>query len=141
MPSLEYRTTSGVGSVPAFDAAPSLEIVAHLHPVGLRCVILGASPESLARAELLAFAGARVDLIDPVRTDDVEAMLARTATATGSVRFVPRRWLPGDCVAASVVVSALNDIRMNAKVAEDARRSGSLLEIIGEPNHSTIRIA
>src|SRR4051794_32598193 len=95
---------------------------AAVYPVGLRLqgrrvVVVGGGQVAHRRVAGLLDAGARVTVVSPEVTPALEAVVT-----PGSLRWVRRRYEPGDLDGAWYAVAATDDSAVNAAVGEEAER-------------------
>ncbi|WP_046868943.1 siroheme synthase CysG [Microvirga massiliensis] len=94
-----------------------------------RVVIAGGGAAAAWKAELLAAAGAKVD----VYAVDATAELQALAAATLAITLIARPWRSADLVGVTVAV-AETDGEEAARFAEEARRRGALVNVIDQPD-------
>ncbi len=95
-----------------------------LNVAGRRCVVVGAGPVGLRKAEALRRAGADVALIDP----DPPPPPAREGIAP-----LRRRYDKDHLAGALLVLACTNDAALNARIAADARAAGALVNAADQP--------
>ena len=99
-----------------------------VRPNGRRAVIVGGGDVALRKAETLAAAGFQLVVVAPA----IDAALrASLEAADGSI--VERAYAAGDLDGALLAIAATNDDATNARVVDDARRSGILACDAGSP--------
>jgi uroporphyrin-III C-methyltransferase/precorrin-2 dehydrogenase/sirohydrochlorin ferrochelatase len=95
----------------------------------LRVVIAGGGAAAAWKAELLAAAGAKVD----VYAIDAAAELQALAAATPATTLIVRPWRSADLVGAAVAVGEFKGEEA-ARFSEEARRRGALVNVIDQPD-------
>jgi uroporphyrin-III C-methyltransferase/precorrin-2 dehydrogenase/sirohydrochlorin ferrochelatase len=97
---------------------------------GRRAVVAGASAAAGWKAELLAAAGARVDVYAP---DPSAALLAVAGNIAGVVNIHARPWAADDFAQAAIAVGACDDDDEAACFAAAARAAGVPVNVIDRP--------
>jgi len=95
-----------------------------------KCVVVGGGEVALRKVKALVEHGARVEVVSP----DLCAELDRMAE-DGEVHVLRRDYAEGDLAGAVLVVAATNDGDLNAKVAEEAKTAGALINAVDDPEH------
>jgi uroporphyrin-III C-methyltransferase/precorrin-2 dehydrogenase/sirohydrochlorin ferrochelatase len=118
---------------PSEAQAPRMEALARL-PVfyaltGKRTVIAGGSAAAAWKAELLAAAGARVDVF----AADAGEEMAGLASNTAGIILHPRAIQPGDFAGAAMAIGAFEDDTQAADFARQARLAGVPVNVIDKP--------
>jgi len=118
----EIRTSrmSPLSRLPAFFA---LE--------GKKCVVAGSGSAAVWKAELLAAAGARVDVFAPEPQADMRALAA--APPAGAVIVHERLWRPDDFAEAAIAVAECSNDAEAAQFAAAARAAGVPANVIDRP--------
>lgn len=103
------------------------------YPVNLdiankRCVIVGGGDVSLRKVESLLSSGAKVTVISPELNDGLKELLKN-----GEIAHVQRIFQAGDTQGASLVIGATDDERVNESVFREASESGTLVNIVDDP--------
>jgi uroporphyrin-III C-methyltransferase/precorrin-2 dehydrogenase/sirohydrochlorin ferrochelatase len=111
---------------------PRMEPLARL-PVffalaGKRAVVVGNSAAVAWKAELLAAAGAQVDLYADDPSEELRALVAETP----SIRLVPRAWQADDFPGAAIAIGGCEDEEA-ARFAQAARAAGVPVNVIDKP--------
>ncbi|MCL8208219.1 MAG: bifunctional precorrin-2 dehydrogenase/sirohydrochlorin ferrochelatase [Actinomycetia bacterium] len=96
---------------------------------GRAVVVVGGGAEAEAKVRRLLPLGARVSVVSPVATPAL-----REWAREGLVRWVRRRYRPGDLAGARVVFVA--DPRMAPAVVQDARHGGVLVNVVDDAQQS-----
>ncbi len=111
--------------------APLARLPAFFALENKRAIVGGGSAAAAWKAELLAAAGARVEVFTPVAG---EAMLALAdAPPRGAVALHDRAWLPTDFAGAAIAVADCADNDEAAEFAAAARRAGVPVNVIDRP--------
>jgi len=118
---------------PSETRAPRMEALARL-PVfyaltDKRTVIAGGSAAAAWKAELLAAAGAKVDVF----AEGVSEELAELALNTPRIILHPRAIQPSDFAGAAMAIGAFEDDTQAASFAQHARRAGVPVNVIDKP--------
>lgn len=118
---------------PSEAQPPRMEALARL-PVfyaltGKRTVIAGGSAAAAWKAELLAAAGANVDVF----AADVSEEVAELASNTASITIHSRAMEPADLDRAAMAIGAFEDDAQAASFAAMARRAGVPVNVIDRP--------
>jgi uroporphyrin-III C-methyltransferase/precorrin-2 dehydrogenase/sirohydrochlorin ferrochelatase len=92
---------------------------------GRRAVVAGGSAAAAWKAELLAAAGARVDVNAAVASDEMRAL--------GDIALHARCWEAGDLAGAAIAVGAFEDETEAARFAAAARAVGVPVNVIDRP--------
>jgi len=95
---------------------------------GQRCVVVGGGEIATHKARGLLEHGARVTIISPDLSPELEALAGE-----GRVEVVRRTYRPGDLAGAFLVVSATDDRSVNEIVAEEAFSAGTLVNCVDDP--------
>jgi len=95
---------------------------------GKRAVVAGGGQAATWKAELLAAAGARVDVFAVEPSEDLRALAA--APPAGEVIIHPRSWMPADCAGAALAVAECADDAEAAAFAAAARAAGVPVNVI-----------
>ena len=101
---------------------------------GRRVVVAGADDGPVWKAELLAAAGAHVDVFTTARSADLDALCH--SPPAGSVRIIEREWQADDLDGAALAVGALAGDAAQVFVAA-ARQHGVPVNIVDMPDIST----
>lgn len=101
---------------------------------GKRAVIAGGTAAAAWKAELLAAAGAAVEIYAAEACPEMQALLERGA-ASGSLRRHRRSWTPGDLAGAAVSVADAADEAEARGFFEAARAAGVPVNVIDKPSY------
>ena len=98
---------------------------------GRRVLLAGGSDAAAWKTELLSAAGARVDVLAEVISNELAAVAA--APPDGPVRLIPRRWTVADLAGATLAVGALEDDAEAEAFARAARAAGVPVNVVDKP--------
>jgi uroporphyrin-III C-methyltransferase / precorrin-2 dehydrogenase / sirohydrochlorin ferrochelatase len=110
--------------------APLARLPVFLKLDGRRVVVAGASAAAAWKAELLAAAGARVDVYAPAPGAE---LLALRGGVRGIVNIHARSWTAADFAEAALAVGACDDDGEAARFAAAARAAGVPVNVIDKP--------
>ncbi|HZP79598.1 MAG TPA: siroheme synthase CysG [Pseudolabrys sp.] len=96
---------------------------------GKRALVVGNSAAAAWKAELLAAAGAHVDLYADDASDELRALVAETE----AIHLHARRWAPEDFTEAAIAVAGCDDEAEAARFAQAARARGVPVNVIDKP--------
>ncbi|MGE3710544.1 MAG: siroheme synthase CysG [Hyphomicrobiaceae bacterium] len=99
---------------------------------GKRAVVAGAGPAAAWKAELLAAAGAQVDVFSAHPGEEMLALFSRR-TASGSLHLVDREWTPTDLKGSAIAVAEAADDSDAAAFHAAARAAGAPVNVIDKP--------
>lgn len=99
---------------------------------GRRAIVIGGSAAAAWKAELLAAAGAHVDIYAE-RSGEEMLNLASNGGAAGSVRLIPAAWSPNALAGAALIVADAATRAEALAICSAARTAGVLLNIIDQP--------
>jgi uroporphyrin-III C-methyltransferase/precorrin-2 dehydrogenase/sirohydrochlorin ferrochelatase len=99
---------------------------------GKRTIVAGGSDGAAWKAELLAAAGARVDVFAPQPCEDMIALAA--ASSSDAVILHQRSWTVRDLAGAAIAVADCADDEEAAEFADAARRAGVPVNVIDRPD-------
>jgi uroporphyrin-III C-methyltransferase / precorrin-2 dehydrogenase / sirohydrochlorin ferrochelatase len=127
---------------PSEARTPRMEPLARL-PVffalaGKRAVIAGGSPAAAWKAELLAAAGAKVEVFAAGASEEMGAVAAEPARSESgnvinAVTIHERSWAAGDLAGAAIAVGAFADDQQAGAFAAAARAAGVPVNVIDKP--------
>ena len=95
---------------------------------GRNVTVVGGGEVAERKVRTLLECGARVRVVAPRLTDAL-----RELAAAGRMTHEDRAYAPGDLTGATVAFVAVDDPRVSAAAAEDARRSGVLVNVVDRP--------
>ena len=98
---------------------------------GKRAVVAGGGQGATWKAELLAAAGARVDVFAPAPQDGLRALAG--APPAGAVIIHERAWRPADLEGAALAIAECADDAEAALFAAAARKAGVPVNVIDRP--------
>ena len=96
-----------------------------------RCVVVGGGAVAARKLAGLLAAGARVTVISPELSTEVESR-----AADRQITVLRRAYEPGDLSGAFLVIAATDDPPTNAAVWDEARQLGCLINAVDDPAHS-----
>jgi precorrin-2 dehydrogenase/sirohydrochlorin ferrochelatase len=96
---------------------------------GRRAVVVGGGKVAERKAVTLIRAGARVDLISPTITENLQRYRDR-----GLLRHIKRRFRKGDLKDAFVVIAATSSRDINTRVEREAQERGCLINVVDTPS-------
>ncbi len=100
---------------------------------GVRCMVVGGGTIALRKAELLVRAGAVVEVVAPEIRDDLRELVESSG---GSI--AQRTYAGGDAAGMTLTVVATNDATVNARVAEEVRSAGGLVNVVDDATRSNV---
>ncbi len=105
------------------------------YPVTLRlagrlCVVVGGGPIAARKAAGLLRCGARLRVVSPEITPELEAL-----AKAGEAEVVRRPFEASDLEGALIAIAATNDAVVNAAAAEAARARDILVNVVDDPEH------
>ncbi|MEE9614509.1 MAG: bifunctional precorrin-2 dehydrogenase/sirohydrochlorin ferrochelatase [Thermodesulfobacteriota bacterium] len=92
------------------------------------CLVVGGGAVAERKVLSLLFSGARVAVISPQLTKKLKSLVK-----TGKIRHTARRYCVGDIEGAFLVVSATDSEEINKAVSKEARKAGTLLNVVDRP--------
>jgi uroporphyrin-III C-methyltransferase/precorrin-2 dehydrogenase/sirohydrochlorin ferrochelatase len=98
-----------------------------------RAVVAGGSEPAAWKAELLAAAGANVDVYAPAFAEDFVHLAAHPPA--GCITLHRRSWKPGDLENAVIAIGAITDDAEAAAFANAARSAGVAVNVIDRPDN------
>jgi len=110
---------------------PLTRLPAFFALAGKRCIVAGNGAAAAWKVELLAAAGARVDVLAPAPTEEIRALAA--APPAGAITLHERAWQPTDCAGAAMAVAECADDDEAARFAAAARSAGVPVNVIDRP--------
>ncbi len=118
---------------PPARIAPLARLPVFLKLDGRRAVVAGASAAAVWKAELLAAAGAHVDLYAAESSEELPAL---APLSHGTITVHRRPWTPADCAEAAIAVGDWNDDGDAAAFAAAARAAGVPVNVIDKAGFS-----
>lgn len=107
----------------------------HLDLRGRPCLVVGGGAVGTRKVQRLVGCGARVTVVSP----EVSDTLARLAQA-GGIDWRRRPYDPADLEGAFLVIGATDDGPLNARIGQEARRRGLLVNLVDRPEGSTFLV-
>jgi precorrin-2 dehydrogenase / sirohydrochlorin ferrochelatase len=102
-----------------------------LNLLGKKCVVVGGGEVALRKAKTLLDSGADVTVISPALHPDLAAYAGKKA-----LRMIQRTYKPGDLKGAVLVIAGTDDRKINRRVAEEAKKTGALVNVVDDPEPS-----
>ncbi len=96
-----------------------------------RCLVIGGNHEAERKVQGLLDCAAAVTVISA----DITPQLHTWADA-GAITWLPRAYEPGDLQQAFLVIATETDAQTTARIDQEARTRGVLLNVTDDPNHS-----
>ena len=103
-----------------------------LNLAGKRCVILGGGTIAQGKIAALKGAGGAITIISPDATPGIQ-----TAARRGDVKWLERKYEPGDLKGAFIAVAATNVWYVNREIFDEAEELGVLLNVVDDPDLCT----
>ncbi len=110
---------------------PIARIPAFFALSGKRCIVAGDGAATAWKAELLAAAGADVEVFAPAPKDQLRALV--TAAFDGTITLHERAWQPTDCAGAAMAIAECADEDEAARFVAAARSAGAPVNVIDRP--------
>jgi siroheme synthase-like protein len=104
-----------------------------LDGTALSAVIIGGGSVAARKATALVAAGARVHIVAPRMSADIDSLAATSA----AVRLTRERYSSSHIGDAVLVIAATDDQAANSLVAADARALGRLVNVVNAPDEGT----
>lgn len=117
--------------------APLAVLPVFLRLAGRRAVVAGGTGAALWKAELLAAAGAHVDVVAERHDPEFAALAA--APPGGTVRLVARDWRPEDIAGAALAIGAMEDDAGARAFRDAARAAGIPVNVIDRPDFCDVQ--
>lgn len=96
-----------------------------------RCLVVGGGPVALRKVRMLREFGGDVRVVSPECCPEMEELADR-----GEITIERRRYQDGDLAGARLAVAATGDDAVNRAVADEAQRSGVLVNVVDVPELS-----
>jgi siroheme synthase-like protein len=100
---------------------------------GLRCLIIGGGKVASRKIEILLDIPCDITIVAPEISD-----LAAEEVRKGSVRWMERKYVPGDCRGFQLIVAATPIREVNRMVYEEAGELGIPVNVVDDPALSTV---
>ena len=132
------------------DPRPDLPLVVTL--AGRRCLVVGGGPVAARRARSLLESGARVTVVAPQVTDELEGLASTirssprssprssSRSSLGSLGIRRRRYRAGEAAGYELVVTATGVRAVDAAVVADAMSAGVLVNGAGRDAPGTVQL-
>jgi uroporphyrin-III C-methyltransferase/precorrin-2 dehydrogenase/sirohydrochlorin ferrochelatase len=98
---------------------------------GRRAVLAGGSQAAAWKAELLAAAGAHVDVY--AEEPEPEILQVAKQPPAGAIHLHPRRWQPEDLRGAAIAIGAIEEACEGRAFADAARAAGVIVNVVDRP--------
>src|SRR6476646_4098570 len=105
-------------------------VLTNLHEA--RCIVVGGGPVAERKVEALLESAARVTVISPRLTSQLEALVA-----DGQVEHIERAFECGDLADTTLVIAATDNPDVNAAVARAAHSARILVNVVDNPTAGT----
>ena len=102
-----------------------------LNVLGKKCLVVGGGMIALRKAQTLIEHGAEVVVVSPTIVAELQEM-----TKGGLVKAIPREYQTKDLNDAFLVIAATNGIRVNERVADEAKKRKILVNVVDKPDIS-----
>lgn len=99
------------------------------------CVVIGGGNVALRKVLSLLKAGARVKVIAPSVTEDIDLLASE-----GKITLLKRRYREGDLEGAFIAFSATDNAVIGSTVSKEAKRRRILINVADEPSQCTFTI-
>ena len=108
----------------------------HYYPIFLgisnqKCVVFGGGNVALRKVRMLLDHGAKVDVISPVFCPELRHLAENNEIST-----LHRGFEAKDLIDATVAIAATDSTETNENIAAEARRQGTLVNVVDNPLHS-----
>jgi len=100
---------------------------------GFRCLIIGGGEVASRKIEILLDIPCDITIIAPLISD-----LAAEEVRKGSIRWMEREYIPGDCEGFQLIVAATPIREVNRLVSEEAGKLGIPVNVVDNPKLSTV---
>lgn len=98
---------------------------------GKRCLVCGGGRVAVRKVHALRQHGAEVTVVSPTVTANLRDMAIR-----GDIRWEDRPYREGDLEGYFLVIAATDDEDVNARVSDEARHRGLLVNVVDDPGRS-----
>jgi cobalt-precorrin 5A hydrolase/precorrin-3B C17-methyltransferase len=112
-----------------------------IYPINLigldkvKTIVVGGGIVGQRKITKLITAGANVQLISPMITDQLQEW-----AATGQIEWLCRDYQPGDLSVAKLVFATTNQRETNAQIAQEARDLGILCNVADNPSEGNFHV-
>lgn len=100
---------------------------------GLRCLVIGGGEVASRKIEILLDIPCNITVVAPNISD-----LAAEEVRKGSVRWIEREYMAGDCQGYQLIVAATPSREVNRMVSEEAGDLGIPVNVVDDPVLSTV---
>jgi precorrin-2 dehydrogenase/sirohydrochlorin ferrochelatase len=101
-----------------------------LHLQGVACLVIGGGKVAQRKVKTLQQSGARLTVISPDLTSDLETMRQQ-----GEFAYQARRYQPGDLANFFLVVAATNSTETNRTIFQEAQERNLLINCVDDPEN------
>jgi siroheme synthase-like protein len=98
---------------------------------GKKCVVVGGGKVALRKVKTLLNCGADVTVISPKPHAEISKLFK-----TKAIRLVRRNYEQGDLKGTALSIAATDVKKTNRKVAEEAKKNGTLVNVVDDPESS-----
>lgn len=99
------------------------------------CIVAGGGSVAYRKVKTLLQAGACVTVVSPALCSGLEKL-----TTDGAVRYLARGCKPCDVIGYRLVICATDDSHLNRQLAQEAKRSCALVNVIDEPKEGNFTV-
>jgi precorrin-2 dehydrogenase/sirohydrochlorin ferrochelatase len=112
-------------------AKPLIYYPAFINIQNKKCVVVGGGEVALRRVKMLLRCGGRITVVSPAIHPELVS-LAEDRT----IALIKREYEPQDIQGATIVIAATDAKEMNRKVAMEARKPGTSVNVVDDPEQS-----
>jgi precorrin-2 dehydrogenase/sirohydrochlorin ferrochelatase len=98
---------------------------------GRKCLVVGGGQVALRKAKALLEHDANVEVVSPTLCPELNQM-----TTDGAIRVTQRDYKTEDLQQAFIAIAATDNVKINKRVASEARRQGILVNVVDDPKNS-----
>jgi precorrin-2 dehydrogenase/sirohydrochlorin ferrochelatase len=98
---------------------------------GRKCLVVGGGQVALRKAKALLEHDANVEVVSPTLCPELNQM-----TTDGAIRVTQRDYKTEDLQQAFIAIAATDNVKINKRVASEARRRGILVNVVDDPKNS-----
>jgi precorrin-2 dehydrogenase/sirohydrochlorin ferrochelatase len=98
---------------------------------GRKCLVVGGGQVALRKAKALLEHDANVEVVSPTLCPELNQM-----TTDGVIRVTQRDYKTEDLQQAFIAIAATDNVKINKRVASEARRQGILVNVVDDPKNS-----
>jgi len=125
---LERTGGADVGKHVGKPVGSSMLYPIHLMLEGSRVLLVGGGSVAQRRVERLLHSGARIRLVSPGLTKELETLHGK-----GAIEYRAREFDPSDLDDVAIAFAATDDTGANRRVADECRRRGILINVADDP--------